>query len=371
MVVALLSDIHSNIDALEAVCEDLEKQRIRKIAILGDIVGYGPETLKVLQKVRQMESEGAVILPGNHDISYVKKVDGIKAGMLGSDIKMGMSNRASKALDRQIELMLKNPRTFFSEDYQTELYRDLREYSPKFFDEIHKGLQGQRKKDLRFWHYLLPGFFAARRVKKGDKSFSKNEAVGIWMSEHPKMVDLNKEVSRQIMEREEAINAYAFLEKIRKYDPHMVFDGVHCFHSTTWDQNKPYGYLLDSRQIEMHKENNMAIPPSSSLSKARDFAKSIYRREVFMALGHLHLPSIYTEEQDGVKLTVANSGTVGMPRLRSFKGMDFYDKATYLIKDGSDFKVRLVPYDWQKVHEDMKEKMIPANPLWAQINGEV
>jgi len=39
---ALVSDIHGNLEALEAVMADLAKEAVDSIYCLGDIVGYGP-----------------------------------------------------------------------------------------------------------------------------------------------------------------------------------------------------------------------------------------------------------------------------------------------------------------------------------------
>jgi predicted phosphodiesterase len=39
---AIVSDIHSNLDALNAVLKDIASQGVTEILCLGDIVGYGP-----------------------------------------------------------------------------------------------------------------------------------------------------------------------------------------------------------------------------------------------------------------------------------------------------------------------------------------
>ena len=39
--IAIISDIHANIDALEAVLADIDRRGIKEILCLGDIVGYG------------------------------------------------------------------------------------------------------------------------------------------------------------------------------------------------------------------------------------------------------------------------------------------------------------------------------------------
>lgn len=67
--IALISDIHGNIDALEAVLEDIGRQRIDEILCLGDIVGYGAAPAECLQLVREHCTETIL---GNHDEYLVK-----------------------------------------------------------------------------------------------------------------------------------------------------------------------------------------------------------------------------------------------------------------------------------------------------------
>jgi predicted phosphodiesterase len=67
--IALISDIHANIDALEAVLRDIEHTGADKIYCLGDIVGYGATPADCLQLVREHCS---VTLKGN--IPYGERV---------------------------------------------------------------------------------------------------------------------------------------------------------------------------------------------------------------------------------------------------------------------------------------------------------
>jgi len=62
--IAIFSDIHSNLEALEAVLEDIADEKITRRVCLGDIVGYGPNPVECLLRVRSL---GCVILLGNHD----------------------------------------------------------------------------------------------------------------------------------------------------------------------------------------------------------------------------------------------------------------------------------------------------------------
>jgi predicted phosphodiesterase len=62
-VKAIISDIHSNLEALDAVLEDIAKQDVEAIYCLGDVVGYGPNPRECIDRVMQCQ----VVLLGNHD----------------------------------------------------------------------------------------------------------------------------------------------------------------------------------------------------------------------------------------------------------------------------------------------------------------
>lgn len=61
---AIISDIHSNLEALEAVFADIDARGIKEVICLGDIVGYGANPKECLDLVRR---RCRVTLMGNHD----------------------------------------------------------------------------------------------------------------------------------------------------------------------------------------------------------------------------------------------------------------------------------------------------------------
>jgi predicted phosphodiesterase len=61
---AILSDIHSNLEALSAVLADIKKRGIETIYCLGDVVGYGPNPRECLDLIIR-KSRWCVL--GNHD----------------------------------------------------------------------------------------------------------------------------------------------------------------------------------------------------------------------------------------------------------------------------------------------------------------
>ena len=67
MKLALLSDIHANLQALQACVDHAEQQGANQFALLGDLVGYGGDPGPVMDRVMQLTQAGAVVLQGNHD----------------------------------------------------------------------------------------------------------------------------------------------------------------------------------------------------------------------------------------------------------------------------------------------------------------
>ena len=61
---ALISDIHGNFEALQAVLADIATQSVEQIVCLGDIVGYGPNPCECLDLVMRKSS---LTIMGNHD----------------------------------------------------------------------------------------------------------------------------------------------------------------------------------------------------------------------------------------------------------------------------------------------------------------
>ncbi|RKX17532.1 MAG: metallophosphoesterase, partial [Candidatus Zixiibacteriota bacterium] len=64
MKIALISDVHSNLEALEEVFRDIEKEGVEKIHFLGDAVGYGADPNRC---VRLISKHCEIKLLGNHD----------------------------------------------------------------------------------------------------------------------------------------------------------------------------------------------------------------------------------------------------------------------------------------------------------------
>ena len=73
MRAAVIADIHSNLEAFQAVLRDLEERGgADEIWCLGDIVGYGPDPRACIQLLRQHQG---ICVAGNHDWAAIGKLD--------------------------------------------------------------------------------------------------------------------------------------------------------------------------------------------------------------------------------------------------------------------------------------------------------
>ena len=70
MKIAVISDIHGNIFALNAVLEAIKKQDVTYTICLGDLVGYGCNPNEVIERLR---NEKIPCIKGNYDASVVDK----------------------------------------------------------------------------------------------------------------------------------------------------------------------------------------------------------------------------------------------------------------------------------------------------------
>jgi predicted phosphodiesterase len=69
---AIVSDLHANLQAWNAVLLDIRSQKLDRIICLGDVVGYGPNPAEVLRSVHQNVNH---LVLGNHDAVVCGKMD--------------------------------------------------------------------------------------------------------------------------------------------------------------------------------------------------------------------------------------------------------------------------------------------------------
>jgi len=68
--IAVISDIHANLAAFEAVLKDIDRQRVSEILCLGDNIGYGPDPEEVLN---ELQGRKILSILGNHEYALLNK----------------------------------------------------------------------------------------------------------------------------------------------------------------------------------------------------------------------------------------------------------------------------------------------------------
>lgn len=109
---AIISDIHSNLESLQAVLADIESQGIDEVVCLGDVVGYGPNPSQCIDIVSQCK----VCLLGNHDQGALFDPEGFNTGAeraifwTRQQLENGNSDGADRL--RRWEFLAKLPRNY-------------------------------------------------------------------------------------------------------------------------------------------------------------------------------------------------------------------------------------------------------------------
>src|SRR3990170_3672739 len=69
---AIISDIHANLEAFQAVLADIKKWGgADKYWHLGDVIGYGPDPHECIEALRRLDG---ICIAGNHDLAAIGKI---------------------------------------------------------------------------------------------------------------------------------------------------------------------------------------------------------------------------------------------------------------------------------------------------------
>jgi predicted phosphodiesterase len=109
---ALISDIHGNLEALEAVLKDIQTQNVTEIYCLGDVVGYGPNPRECIDLVMQCK----VVLLGNHDQGAMFDPDGFnppaERAIFWTRGQLESPGEKKESKEKRWEFLADRPRTF-------------------------------------------------------------------------------------------------------------------------------------------------------------------------------------------------------------------------------------------------------------------
>lgn len=74
MRIALIADIHGNREAFDAVLDAIAREKVDRIALLGDFVGYGADPGYCVTRAAELVAHGAIAVRGDHDAAAASGV---------------------------------------------------------------------------------------------------------------------------------------------------------------------------------------------------------------------------------------------------------------------------------------------------------
>lgn len=153
--VAIISDIHGNLQALQAVLADIESLGIEELLCLGDVVGYGGQPRECVELIIE---EGFKTVQGNHD-AYVATNDPIS----------GISAEARQVIDWT--------RSVLTEELRAWLASLPLVWQADDYEAVHASLHLPKQ-----WDYVLEASAAAKHFQHQQK-----DLCFIGHSHQPKM----------------------------------------------------------------------------------------------------------------------------------------------------------------------------------------
>ena len=196
MKYGVLGDIHGNLEALEAVLEEMDKAGVEKYVSVGDLVGYGANPIEVIDKVRKL---GSLVVAGNHDFAAVDKLNIDFFNTYARESAIWTRNILSEAYKNFIRgLKLVEYCDNFTVVHSTLYSPELFEYIQTSYD-AHLSFEQQSTPVTFVGHSHVPvNFFKKRNVSfnmetevkidEGSKSMINVGSIGQPRDENPDAV---------------------------------------------------------------------------------------------------------------------------------------------------------------------------------------
>jgi predicted phosphodiesterase len=195
---AIISDIHSNLEALTKVLSEIEKRGVDHVICLGDVVGYGANPSECLELVGKVASETVM---GNHDQAiedlelrnyfngWAREAIDWTATVLSEDDKRLIRDFVPVVIDRKANVTWAHGSLHQPEEYHY-LFNEvdaipsfnLLETEFCFFGHTHvPSLFSEREKNVQ---YLPAGSY---QLPKGDRFLLNPGSVGQPRDKNPKL----------------------------------------------------------------------------------------------------------------------------------------------------------------------------------------
>ncbi len=184
MKIGILADVHSNLEAFQAVLFNLEKRGIKKIWHLGDIVGYGPNPNECVELLKKKKIISVV---GNHDLAVIGKISIFDFNPYAAQ---AVKINASELSQENKKILSNLPLTLKPEKEIILAHGSLRDPIWEYLLEIYQAEENFtlfKEKVLFVGHSHIPTIFEKRENKiyqfrfPPDKAFLKFEKDSFYI----------------------------------------------------------------------------------------------------------------------------------------------------------------------------------------------
>jgi len=347
LFIAVLSDIHGNLEALEAVLKSLEepKERAKSAGIdfeiwcLGDIFGYGPDPMACYKIARE---SFRLILPGNHEALTrlkLKHPDAKPSGVSSDAMKsceytveqlLGKQKTKGKRTGQEIGMPLEALENLQKENYPAMLASEIaKKYAP----------------EIKINAPEVPLF------KKTIPQEQLDQVGASYITEallrHGQVIDA---YDCRLERRNAVIDLYNFLANLEK-NRTFNLKNAKFVHDDPVNPGSMLYLVDDERAKKYHIEKSSRVDLREINKEKLKFPGLEY-----IFVGHSHLMPD-TVEINGIKIVYA--GSAGIPRLDNVEKKACYTAVR--VHDGMVVQVRpmIIPYDYTKTRKKMIDRGLP------------
>jgi len=322
---AVISDIHANQEALEAVLEDIFDKGIKKIHCLGDIIGYGPNPNECCNLVRKYCKD---VVIGNHDADMVRiflkqlrnsdwsfrkwfkqKLNPVDTAKKFKGLLRGCAHPWAYNAIIQHEKMLKDKNKRWLANLPIEIEKDrtlFRHNSPGA--EIYDLKRKERKRE--------PAQFAGYIIHPGDYFEEEHETANIGGLEQS-----------LLKEKHQGPAYYALFA--------MQYKGIDL---AMMGHNHVASYIAQKKEGKIKRGNKHITIITHNMQKNSFFNSN----------------ETYELELDPDFMYILNPGSIGQPRDRD-------PRASYLTVHGETIVWHKIPYPVKKTMKKINEmNMMPS-----------
>lgn len=179
MRLAIISDIHSNLEALTKALELIDRESVQEVVCLGDIVGYGANPNECVDLVRNRCS---IVLRGNHDAAAV---DPVNAESFTKNARIAAEWTRQQLTDDNKQFLERLP---YTSTRDTILFVHASPYQPEAWfyvlseEDLDVAFQSFTEQICFIGHSHFPGIFSedgpAKAVNRGARFLVNVGSIG-------------------------------------------------------------------------------------------------------------------------------------------------------------------------------------------------